>query len=74
MRTTMGPLAALGDPFFKAALAPAARRHRDAAVRGALARWLVRRGLDRQGAEMVCRVRDTDWFAPLNAAPPPEAP
>ena len=57
-----------------ARLAPAARQHRDPAVRGALARWLVRRGLDRQAAETVCRVRDTDWFAPLDEHPLEESP
>jgi hypothetical protein len=67
-------LFALTDHPAPAALAHAARRHRDATVRGALARWLVRRGLDRQAAETVCRVRNTGWFAPLDAAPPPDSP
>jgi hypothetical protein len=40
----------------------AARSHRDPTVRGALARWLVAHGLDREAAETVCRVRGVDWF------------
>lgn len=40
----------------------AALRHGNPAVRGALARWLVSHGLDRQGAETLCRVRDSGWF------------
>lgn len=42
-------------------LAPFARRHPDLAVRAALARWLVRRGLDAEAAEVVAMVEHHAW-------------
>jgi hypothetical protein len=50
-------------------LAPLARRHRDIEVRGALARWLVANGLDRQAAEVLARVRTEDWHMEPVSAP-----
>jgi tetratricopeptide (TPR) repeat protein len=43
------------------ALAPRARVAADPAIRGALARWLVARGLDREAAEIVASVEHTSW-------------
>lgn len=62
-------LLALSDHPASFAVASRARRHRDPLVRGALARWLVHHGLDREGAETVCRVRDEDWWVAPPAPP-----
>jgi hypothetical protein len=43
------------------ALAPRARVHSDVRVRFALARWLVRRGLDAEAAEIVASVEHQAW-------------
>ncbi len=63
-------LLALADHPAAFAVASRARRHRDPLVRGALARWLVHHGLDREGAETVCRVRGVDWWVAPPAPPP----
>lgn len=42
-------------------LAPRARAHNDVRVRSALARWLVRRGLDAEAAEIVASVEHQAW-------------
>ncbi len=43
------------------ALAARARAHSDVLVRSALARWLVRRGLDAEAAEIVAAVEHRAW-------------
>ncbi|MEC7948922.1 MAG: hypothetical protein VX265_15240 [Myxococcota bacterium] len=52
----------------EAAWVSAARHHHHPRVRAALGRWLVLRGLDRQAAETVCRLRGIDWFTGLHEA------